>query len=305
MSSQIAEPSPPKFICQLADLNLISDDTKEVHWPRTRDTDIPVFRDRRSGVIFLSRQPNLDLHYAEKVIGKKIEAEVQTSSGILKLKRNEDLERRLSQTSSLVEGMRVCDFGTGQGLYLDAIQSAAKQVCGIEIRADLAELIRNRLGSNAEVASAISSTSGNFDLVTLFHVLEHIPDQLGVLKDIHTALSPGGKVFVEVPHARDFLSHEMALPEYRDFIYWSEHLVLHTQESLSAFLKAAGFGNIRIEPFQRYGFANHLYWLNEKKPGGHDLYKHMSSPNLDSAYAAQLSAMDRTDTLIAIAEKNG
>ncbi|MEP4034021.1 class I SAM-dependent methyltransferase [Roseibium polysiphoniae] len=303
MNSQAGQTDAPEHIRQLTDLNLISTDTSEVHWPRTRDTDIPVLRDTQSDVIFLSRLPDLKLHYAQKTIGKRPEAEVQTNSGVVRLKRNEDLERRLSQTKALAVGKRVCDFGTGQGLYLDAISEVSAATCGIEIRADLSELIAKRLGSKVEIASDISATAGSFDLVTLFHVLEHVPDQLGVLKSIHSALAPGGRVFVEVPHARDFLSHELALPDYRDFIYWSEHLVLHTRESLSAFLTAAGFRRIRIEPLQRYAFSNHLYWLHKQKPGGHEHYAHMSSPDLDRAYAAQLAELDRTDTLVAIAEK--
>lgn len=286
---------------QLCELGLADPSGVELLWPHTRDSDIPVLRDRNSGVIFLAAIPDLDSHYGAKSIGKNASAEVTTRSGLLTLRRNDDLERRLEQTAPLLAGADLCDFGTGQGQFLDAALGHCRSVAGVEIRDDLRELIAGRLGDKAAVLRSLGERKADFDVVTMFHVLEHIPDQLATLREIRTALRPGGTLFVEVPHARDFLITEMQLPEFCDFTFWSEHLVLHTKESLAAFLHEAGFTDIRVNGFQRYGFANHLHWIRHHRPGGHEAFGHLSSAEMDEAYGAHLRHLDRTDTLIATA----
>ncbi|MBO0346093.1 class I SAM-dependent methyltransferase [Roseibium limicola] len=282
---------------------MIRQTSVELHWPRTRDADIKVLKDTESGVIFLAETIEVESHYGQKTIGKLDRSEVATRDGLQRLTRNDDDARRLAQTSELIRGKRVCDFGTGRGLFLDDALSLTTDVTGIEIRKDLRDLISDRLGARGQIAASLADTAGDFDLVTLFHVLEHIPDQLQILADVEKAMKPGGTLFIEVPHARDFLSEELAITEYRDFTYWSEHLVLHTQDSLRTYLAASGFTDIKVDYFQRYGYANHLHWQMERKPGGHAHFAHLSSEALDAAYRAHLATLGRTDTLIATARK--
>jgi hypothetical protein len=64
----------------------------------------------------------------------------------------------------------------------------------------------------------------------------------------------------------------------------------------------AGFKNIHIEGIQRYGLANHLTWLKDKKPGGHkNPLSIIETENLQNSYADALSKLDANDTLVAIA----
>jgi hypothetical protein len=141
----------------------------------------------------------------------------------------------------------------------------------------------------------------NFDVVTLFHVFEHLIDPLGTLEVLKTKMSQGGKIVIEVPHAKDILIDFLDLDAFKSFTFWSEHLILHTRDSLRIFLEKAGFVNISIMGVQRYPLANHLYWLSRGKPGGHIEWAHLRTPELDAAYADMLAKIDNTDTLIAIA----
>jgi len=51
--------------------------------------------------------------------------------------------------------------------------------------------------------------------------------------------------------------------------FWSEHLILYTEQSLIKLLNVVGFHNIKIIYYQRYNIFNHLNWLSNGKPGGH------------------------------------
>ncbi len=55
-----------------------------------------------------------------------------------------------------------------------------------------------------------------------------------------------------------------------------------------------------VKYIQRYSLSNHLYWLSNDKPGGHQKWgSFIDSPELTKAYEAQLSSIGATDTVIA------
>jgi len=132
--------------------------------------------------------------------------------------------------------------------------------------------------------------------------LEHIPYQVNTLKSLKLKLRNKGKIIIEVPHAEDFLILQSELKEFKNFTFWSEHLILHTYKSLKTILLKAGFRKINIQYYQRYNFANHLGWMLKKKPGGHNFYKEFIDEKLNTSYCANLRKLGQTDTLIAIAE---
>ena len=85
----------------------------------------------------------------------------------------------------------------------------------------------------------------------MFHVLEHIPYQVETLKMLKSKLKTKGKIIIEVPHAEDFLILQDELKEFKNFTFWSEHLILHTYKSLRTILAKSGFKKINIQFYQR------------------------------------------------------
>ena len=126
---------------------------------------------------------------------------------------------------------------------------------------------------------------------------------LKYLTELRDNLNENGKIIIEVPHANDALLSLFDIEEFKKFTFWSEHLILHTRTSLDIYLKKAGFKNIVISGYQTYPLAYHLYWLNKKTPGGQVEYNYLSNENINIAYQDLLNKIDKTDTLIAIAEK--
>ena len=142
-----------------------------------------------------------------------------------------------------------------------------------------------------------------FDVITLFHVFEHLLEPLDALRVIHSKMVGGGRLVIEVPHANDFLITSLNLDAFKAFTFWSEHLILHTRESLEILLREAGFLDVCETAHQRYPLANHLYWLAEGKLGGHKEWPFLVNTELDSAYQSKLAQLDNTDTLIVAARR--
>jgi len=62
-----------------------------------------------------------------------------------------------------------------------------------------------------------NKTGKKFDVITLFHVLEHIKNPVKTLADLRTYLKADGTLIVEIPNADDFLLQ--INKNYKDF-FW-------------------------------------------------------------------------------------
>jgi 2-polyprenyl-3-methyl-5-hydroxy-6-metoxy-1,4-benzoquinol methylase len=269
----------------------------EVFYPRVRDRDdIAVMRCRKSGVMFLSRSD----HVTETWYTRRASLSDWTTGSRQEAIRAcyDDDSRRAGQFGSHVRNKRWLDVGTGVGGILDLLSSSASRTCAVEPQ----EGARHALQAcGYEVHAAIEELGDSrFDIVTMFHVLEHLPDPLESLRQVAARLDEGGRVVIEVPHARDFLIWTGS-DAFRKFTFWSEHLILHTRSSLEAICRAAGLDAVEVSGYQRYPVANHLHWLSTGLPGGHTEWSFLVDDDLDRAYAATLARVDRTDTLIAVA----
>ena len=101
------------------------------------------------------------------------------------------------------------------------------------------------------------------------------------------------------------LSSILECEEYKQYKLWSQHLILHTRDSLKKTLEFVGFKDIQIESVQRYPLSNHLNWLANGKGGGHKTPLSMlDSEMLIDAYHNSLARINATDTLVAIAKKS-
>lgn len=281
-------------------LGLCSEDSLRPYMPRVRDRDdVAALRCNTSGVVILTRTDHMDIQYYENKEDFVYWKAKDRKSALIAV--HDDTRRRADCFRSYVRNRVWLDVGTGTGGILDELAGFAARAVAIEPQ----NAARNVLMENGYEVYASIFDIGNqeFDVVTLFHVLEHLTDPIGVLRELQEKMKVGGRIIIEVPHARDFLLEFFELKSFKEFTLWSEHLILHTRQSLTAFLVDAGFKNVTISGIQRYPLANHLYWLAKNRPGGHEIWSHLRTSALDHEYANLLSILDCNDTLIAVAEK--
>jgi 2-polyprenyl-3-methyl-5-hydroxy-6-metoxy-1,4-benzoquinol methylase len=257
-------------------------------------------RCQNSGVIFLSRSDHIDAtHYENQADFNYWGPNSSRQQAILDC--FEDDSRRAKQFEVAIRNKKWLDFGTGAGGILDLLSHKALETWAIEPQTSVQEEL-NRCGYKV-YADLDSLPDDYFDTITLFHVFEHLITPIEILQSIMTKLAKGGQIIIEVPHANDFLISFLGLESFKQFTFWSEHLILHTRQSLTNFMEQANIQDICVQGFQRYPLANHLHWLAQNKPGGHQHWHHLCEINLDTAYANLLARLDQTDTLIAIGKK--
>ena len=288
----------------ISKLNLITLSNK------TREKKIKVIKDLKTKIIFLEKYITTTDYYSslkDRVDNKKVTdksnekiSNIKTFSGNIELPRIDNDNRRAVQFNKILKNKDILDFGCSWGSFLKKVKNY-KSLSGVELRKECINFIKNNI-KKINISDNVNSFDRKFDIITMFHVLEHIPYQVETLKILKSKLKNKGKIIIEVPHAEDFLILQEELKEFKNFTFWSEHLILHTYKSLKSILLKSGFKNIKIQYYQRYNFSNHLGWFLKRKPGGHSFYKEIISDSLNSSYCENLKKLGQTDTLIAIAE---
>ncbi len=138
--------------------------------------------------------------------------------------------------------LRHLDIGCSAGMLLQAYRGA--YLCasaGIEPGNDYRSYARQRgLEVYASLEELERSGAERFDLISLAHVLEHIPDPAGYLTTLRQRwLTPAGHLLIEVPNLYAHDSFETA------------HLIAFSSHTLRQVLNRAGFQVVRLEQHGR------------------------------------------------------
>ena len=210
-----------------------------------------------------------------------------------------DDQRRFEMLKTLLLNKSLLDFGCGAAGFLNMAQHLAKTVTGIELELRVQKYWAGKLAIHPDIESA----GVGYDLITAFHVIEHLTDPGQMLKLLATRLANNGRLVIEVPSSEDVLLTLYDCDAFQRFTYWSQHLYLFSAATLNTLATQAGLKVVAIQHYQRSPLPNHLYWLSQAKPGGHQRWAFLDTPELEAAYANALAATGKTDTLIAHLEK--
>ena len=150
---------------------------------------------------------------------------------------------------------RLLDFGCGGGTFLKRMAEQGWKVTGLDAAVGAVQQIQEELGLEALVGSLPHPELKpcSFDVVTMWHSLEHVHEPLSILREAYQLLAPGGKIIVAAPNIE-------SLPFYWFGPSWfgldlPRHLTHFTPKSLRSMLQTAGF------EVERVRMLRHSDWL--------------------------------------------
>jgi 2-polyprenyl-3-methyl-5-hydroxy-6-metoxy-1,4-benzoquinol methylase len=264
---------------------------------RLRDTDeIGVLECASCSHVFLDTFSHINDAYFARGVFMKEKPFVTTIEDRLRHYARET-EERASRVAPLVVNKRILDFGCGAGGVIERLSAVARSIEGVEPTEVFRQWLSDR---GAIVHPNIESAKGPYDAILLFHVLEHVPDPVETLALLSKKLSPHGRLYVEVPNVNDALLTIYKVDAARKFLFFSDHLHYFSRRSLGEAIQRAGLSKISLSGHNRFGLANHLYWLAAGKPGGHVEWSFLETPTVTQEYARALAAADMSDSLIAM-----
>ncbi|MFN9805422.1 MAG: class I SAM-dependent methyltransferase [Betaproteobacteria bacterium] len=150
---------------------------------------------------------------------------------------------RLRVASLLADpGTRALDCGAGCGEFTYLMSSRGYRMTGIEPNDGYREFARREYGVDLRAGTLddVDFDSGEFDLITMFHVLEHVPDPAAALRRLGSWLRPGGHLYIEVPNALTAVSSPSNL-------YHRAHLYYFAAAPLASVGERAGLIPVQVD----------------------------------------------------------
>ena len=116
--------------------------------------------------------------------------------------RSARLLEALASHVKLPETGRLLDVGCGKGALLRAFSNFAPSwtLAGAELSDKTREVVESIAGVEALYVGAPEQIPGSYDIVTMIHMLEHIPGPVEYLSRLRDRLKPGGLLVIEVPN---------------------------------------------------------------------------------------------------------
>lgn len=134
---------------------------------------------------------------------------------------------------------RCLEFGCGMGDFLLALRERGWDVVGIEPSARAAEACRQK-GLDVTQGADPALAQGPFDLIVLWHVIEHVPDPVSTLKSLRGLLADDGLLAIAMPNL-DSLDAKHYAPEHWFGTDVPRHLQHFTQRSMRALCARLGW----------------------------------------------------------------
>lgn len=147
--------------------------------------------------------------------------------------------RLVSREAHLAEG-RLLDIGTGTGYFADTMRRRGWQVEAVEKSGQARAFARERFGLDVKPESALGELApGSFDVITLWHVMEHLEPLNETWERLNRLLTERGVLIVAVPNCSSFDARRYGA-------YWAaydvpRHLWHFTPGTIQQFASKHGF----------------------------------------------------------------
>ncbi|MEM6524351.1 MAG: class I SAM-dependent methyltransferase [Bacteroidota bacterium] len=177
--------------------------------------------------------------------------------------RKYTLKWKLRLVSRYISKGKILDIGCGTGHFLQVMQNAGWKTYGVEPDDTARNTATQMVGKDFIHNSLYSLPSEKFDVVTLWHVLEHVSELDSQFKIIKQHLAPSGRLLVAVPNHRSFDAQH-----YQQF--WAgydvpRHLYHFDRNTMQVISKKVGLKIVDILPMKLDAYYVSL--LSEKYMG--------------------------------------
>jgi 2-polyprenyl-3-methyl-5-hydroxy-6-metoxy-1,4-benzoquinol methylase len=156
-------------------------------------------------------------------------------------------KRKLIEKSTGIKTGQLLDIGSGTGAFLSEMKQHGWHATGLEPDADARTVAQKVYNIElADTAQLYQLPTGHFDVITLWHVLEHVHDLSKYVEQIKTVLHPKGKMFIAVPN---YTSMDAVV--YKE--YWAaydvpRHLYHFSPRSMKLLMEKHGLKVLQYKP---------------------------------------------------------
>jgi len=164
--------------------------------------------------------------------------------------RVETFTESLDLVARFAPGRRLLDVGCHVGTFLEIAERRGFEVAGVEPSRWAADVARKRIAGSVHCGAVEDAPlpHGGYDVVTMWDVVEHLPDPALDLRAVYHALRPGG-IFSLSTMDVDALFPRLAGSRWP--WYMQMHLVYFSRRTLAEMLRREGFHIVDVRAHVR------------------------------------------------------
>ena len=162
--------------------------------------------------------------------------------------RDFSIRQKLNLIKKYHKSGKLMDLGCGLGYFLNGIKlDKTFDGLGVDISDDAVEYVKNTFGINVKNESELDNLDKHtFDIITQWHVLEHVHYLNERMQQLHHLLEQDGTMFIAVPNSKS--KDAEIYKEYWDGYDVPRHLYHFNQKSFSLLMEKHGFKIVEIKP---------------------------------------------------------
>jgi 2-polyprenyl-3-methyl-5-hydroxy-6-metoxy-1,4-benzoquinol methylase len=179
--------------------------------------------------------------------------------------RKYTLLKKLQLISKYFKTGNILDIGCGTGEFLDTCKKAKWSTLGIEPDEDARKMAIQNFGLNVKEEDELKNLQdGSFEIITMWHVLEHVPKLNERIEELKRLIKPNGIIIIAVPNSDSFDANKYK----EDWAAYDvpRHLYHFNPKDIETLFKNHGLKMFRILPMVFDSFYVSL--LSEKIKSG-------------------------------------
>ncbi|MEE2771465.1 MAG: class I SAM-dependent methyltransferase [Bacteroidota bacterium] len=176
------------------------------------------------------------------------------------------LQKKASWIQNYINGGKILDIGCGTGEFLKTMKSQSWEVVGMEPNSSARKLAMEK---EISVFSNLDDIDGKYDVISLWHVLEHLPDPKIAFEKLFSLLKESGLLVIAVPN---YKSLDAKIYQEK-WAAWDapRHLYHFSRTGIQNLAGSAKFYLVEEKPLKFDSFYVSL--LSEKIKGSNNLLK--------------------------------
>lgn len=241
------------IICKTTDLNQV----------RIKKIDRTGYKCKACSFVFLSPQPT------EKEIEDMYKEPYYKSWGVFTGEEKPETERLKKGTSDRYlkrimlhkNGGRLLDIGSAFGYLMEVAKERGFDAYGVELSHFSSTIAQKKFGSKVFEGKLENARfpNANFDVITMFDLIEHVPQPLEFMKEVRRVIKPGGLIAITTP---DRGSLSCKLLGYGGWFHFKfEHLGYFNRKSIRELAHRTGFS--LVEKKRAYKTMSFQYLLDQ------------------------------------------
>lgn len=165
-----------------------------------------IYEDSETEVLYTLPQPieNLGKYYESKNYISHTDGKKSIFERFYQMAKSINLNNKLELINKVSNGKNILDYGCGVGDFLEHLQKNGYDVLGMEPNDSARKIAQSKIGNEKVTSTELEHNDQKFDIITLWHVLEHIPNLNEIIQQLKNHLSENGRLIIAVPNHKSY-----------------------------------------------------------------------------------------------------